>query len=208
MPASDPAHRGLVSTAERMPFADGSFDYVICSHVLEHVARPDAVVAELTRVARAGYIEVPEAASAKIVDFPSHMWWVTVEDGALVFTAKQAPYFDADIDRYLTASGMRQRLADLLDRELDHRIIEYPWRGSIACRVVGDPPPDLLAAAEHAAVHHRGAEAIAGRVLTAVLTLPRRRRRRRRSIRYDDIVRPELRTGRDDRLEQRVYSFD
>ena len=45
-----------------MPFDDKVFDYAICSHVLEHVERPDAVIAELSRVAKAGYIEVPEAA--------------------------------------------------------------------------------------------------------------------------------------------------
>ncbi len=101
----------------------------VCSHVLEHVERPDAVVAELARVAKAGYIEVPEAASAKIVDFPSHLWWVTLDDGVLVFTAKSHPYFDADIDRYLTESGMRQPLADLLDKHLDHRVIELAWTG-------------------------------------------------------------------------------
>ncbi|UMG92152.1 methyltransferase domain-containing protein [Nocardioides sp. TF02-7] len=56
--------------AAAMPFADGVFDYAICSHVLEHVTDPVGVVRELTRVARAGYIEVPEAAAAKIVDFP------------------------------------------------------------------------------------------------------------------------------------------
>ena len=127
--------------AADMPFADKVFDYAICSHVLEHVERPDRVIAELTRVAKAGYIEVPEAASAKIVDFPSHLWWVTLEDGVLVFTAKTTPYFDADIDRYLTDSGMRQPLADLLDKHLDHRVIELPWTGTVACRVVGSPPP-------------------------------------------------------------------
>ena len=99
---------------------------------------------ELVRVAKAGYIEVPEAASAKIVDFPSHLWWVTLAaTGVLVFTAKSTPYFDADIDRYLTDSGMRQPLADLLDKHLDHRIIELPWSGSVACRVEGSPPPRL-----------------------------------------------------------------
>ena len=44
-----------------MPFADKTFDYAICSHVLEHVERPDTVIAELTRVAKAGYIEVPDS---------------------------------------------------------------------------------------------------------------------------------------------------
>ena len=194
--------------AADMPFADGAFDYVICSHVLEHVEHPDAVIAELVRVAAAGYIEVPEAASAKIVDFPSHLWWVTLEDGVLVFTAKSATFFDADIDRYLDDSGMRRPLADLLDKHLDHRVIELRWRDDVPNRVVGTPPAELLAAAAGADAHHRGGETIAGRMLTMLMTLPLRRRKRRAPIRYDDIVRPELRTGRGETLTRRVYRVD
>ncbi|HEX3087224.1 MAG TPA: methyltransferase domain-containing protein [Ilumatobacteraceae bacterium] len=193
--------------AADMPFADKVFDYAICSHMLEHVEHPDAVVAELTRVAKAGYIEVPEAASAKIVDFPSHLWWVTLDEEVLVFTAKAQPYFDADIDRYLTSSGMRQPLADLLDKHLDHRVIELAWTDSIACRVVGTPPAELIAAAKVADAHHRGGETVAGRALTAVLTLPLRRRKHRGPILYDHIVKPELRTGTGDPLENRIYAI-
>ena len=191
--------------AADMPFADKVFDYVVCSHVLEHVDRPDDVIAELTRVARAGYIEVPEAASAKIVDFPSHLWWVTLDDGVLVFTAKSSAHFDADIDRYLTVSGMRQPLADLLDKHLDHRVIELPWTGTVECRVVGSPPPDLVAAAHEAEAHHRGGETLAGRALTAAFTLHLRRRKHRSPIRYNDIVRPEYHTATDDTLSRRIY---
>ena len=191
--------------AAAMPFADGVFDYVICSHVLEHVERPDAVIAEMVRVGKAGYIEVPEAASAKIVDFPSHLWWVTLDDGVLVFTAKSAPYFDADIDRYLSDSGMRQPLADLLDKHLDHRVIELSWRGKVACKVVGSPPPALVDAAHAADAQHRRTETIVGRLVTSVGTLPLWRRRRRRPVQYDDIVRPDLRTGSGDTLNARVY---
>ena len=34
---------------------------------------------------------------------------------------------------------MRQPLADLLDRHLDHRIIELPWKSTVAYRVEGSP---------------------------------------------------------------------
>ncbi len=191
--------------AADMPFGDKVFDYVICSHVLEHVERPDAVISELTRVGKAGYIEVPEAASAKIVDFPSHLWWVTLDGDVLAFTAKTSAYFDADIDRYLTVSGMRQPIADLLDKHLDNRVIELAWTGHVACRVVGSPPPDLIAAAHEADAHHRGGETLAGRVLTAAFTLPLRHRKHRSPIRYDDIARPDLRTGTNETLTAKIY---
>jgi SAM-dependent methyltransferase len=194
--------------AAAMPFADQVFDYAICSHVLEHVEHPDAVIVELARVAKAGYIEVPEAASAKIVDFPSHLWWVTLDDGVLVFTAKSAAFFDADIDRYLTDSGMRQPLADLLDKHLDHRVIELPWRGTLACRVVGSPPAELVDAAHQADTRHRQTETLVARVLTAAFTLPLRRHTHLGPVYFDDIVRPDLRTGTGEVLGARVYRCD
>ena len=191
--------------AADMPFADKVFDYAICSHVLEHVERPDLVVGELTRVAKAGYIEVPEAASAKIVDFPSHLWWVTLADGVLVFTAKTTPYFDADIDGYLSHSGMRQPLADLLDKHLDQRVIELHWTGTVPCRVVGAPPRELVVAAQVVDAHHRGGETIAGRMLTAAFALPLRSKLHRGAIRYNDVIRPDLRTDTNDPLTKKIY---
>jgi hypothetical protein len=59
------------------------------------VIDPAAVIDELVRVSKAGYIEVPEASSAKILDFPSHLWWVRLEGETLVFTAKQERFHDA-----------------------------------------------------------------------------------------------------------------
>ena len=41
-------------TGERLPFADGSFDAVLCMEVLEHVDDPGTVVGEAARVLRRG----------------------------------------------------------------------------------------------------------------------------------------------------------
>src|SRR6266849_11045898 len=40
-------------------FKDKEFDFVICSHVLEDVRDPLFVCAQMVRVGKAGYIEVP-----------------------------------------------------------------------------------------------------------------------------------------------------
>jgi SAM-dependent methyltransferase len=37
-----------------IPFADASFDHVLCTEVLEHAARPDLLIAEMHRVLRPG----------------------------------------------------------------------------------------------------------------------------------------------------------
>lgn len=40
--------------AEQLPYADNTFDRVVCSEVLEHVLDPKVVIAEIRRVAKAG----------------------------------------------------------------------------------------------------------------------------------------------------------
>ena len=42
----------ILQDAHELPFADASFDLVICSDVLEHVENPVAVVSEIRRVSR------------------------------------------------------------------------------------------------------------------------------------------------------------
>lgn len=44
----------VVGTAERLPFAAESFDSVLCTQVLEHVAQPWMMVSEIARVLRPG----------------------------------------------------------------------------------------------------------------------------------------------------------
>jgi SAM-dependent methyltransferase len=192
--------------AGAMPFADDAFDYVVCSHVLEHVVDPAAVAAEMQRVARAGYIEVPEAASAKILDFPSHLWWCRLAGTTLVLTAKQGQAaFDPEIQSYIEHAGIERRLANLLDADFDRRVVGLRWTGRIDLDVEGEADPAVVRAALESGARHRVAQSLAARMLTAAMTAPRRRQRRREPVRFDDIVKPELRTGRNDPLERRVY---
>ena len=194
--------------AADMPFRDDAFDYAICSHVLEHVWDPAAVAAELSRVARAGYIEVPEAASAKIVDFPSHVWWCRLEDESggptLVLTAKEAPYFDPEINAYIERAGVRDDLDSVLNRHFEHRVIQYHWSGTVRLRVEGRLDEDFFAAAMSAPGHQRGWEATASRALTAGLTWRTRRRRRHVEIPMSRIVKQEYGVA-DQVLERRIY---
>jgi SAM-dependent methyltransferase len=194
--------------AAAMPFADQAFDYVVCSHVLEHVRDPGAVIDEMVRVARAGYLEVPEAASAKILDFPSHLWWVRLDGDVLVFTAKEHRYHDAEVDAYIRAAGIERRLADLLDSEFDHRIVSLPWEGSVKYRVEGSPPPELVAEAMASGGHQRVGQSLAARAVTAALTWRLRGRRRRDPVRFDDVVAPHLRRGTGEVLRPQVYRLD
>jgi hypothetical protein len=85
-----------VCDPEPWPFADGMFDFVICTQTLEDLRDPIRVCAEMSRVADAGYAETPSAATelTRGVESPfwcgwkHHRWLVWSRDGGLVFLAK------------------------------------------------------------------------------------------------------------------------
>lgn len=62
----------VVGNASRMPFKDKAFDFVIASHILEHMDDPAAFLQELMRVAKGGYIETPHAFLERINPFRFH----------------------------------------------------------------------------------------------------------------------------------------
>ena len=196
--------------AAAMPFSDGVFDYAICSNVLEHVVDPAAVLRELMRVARAGYIEVPEAASAKIVDFPSHLWWCRLDHATtpptLTFTAKDGPDFDPEIADFLRRSGLERRVEDVLNSRFEHRVVMLHWSGTIPYRVEGTVPAAVVDHAMAQPGHTKDLLAAVIQTATDLITTRKRRRLRRRRLRYDDLVRPEYRRGDDALLERRIYS--
>jgi hypothetical protein len=192
-----------------MPFADGVFDYTICSNLLEHVVDPAGVIRELTRVSGAGYIEVPEASSAKIVDFPSHIWWCrldqSTEPPTLVFTAKERPDFDPEIADYFRRSGLGRQVEAVLNSRFEHRVIMLHWSGGIPHRVEGTVPTSLVEHAMAQPAHTKDLQAAVIQAAIDVVTFPRRRRLRRRRLRYDQLVRPEYRRGEGALLERRIY---
>lgn len=50
--ASSERIRYVEASIEKLPFADGQFDTVVCTHTLEHAQSPQRAIAELRRVAR------------------------------------------------------------------------------------------------------------------------------------------------------------
>jgi SAM-dependent methyltransferase len=77
--------RFIIGDAECLPFRDKVFDFVICSHVAEHVQDPAAFCEEMNRVGRAGYIETPSKWGEILRHPPIHRWYVSTQRGALVF---------------------------------------------------------------------------------------------------------------------------
>jgi radical SAM superfamily enzyme YgiQ (UPF0313 family)/ubiquinone/menaquinone biosynthesis C-methylase UbiE len=78
---------------EQMPFGDQEFDFVYCSHVLEHVSDPEKACRELMRVGKRGYIETPTRGKDVWLDMTrtsNHRWWVEWFNDTLVFTETPA----------------------------------------------------------------------------------------------------------------------
>jgi len=78
------------------PFADRQFDVVICSHTLEDVRDPLWVCAEMIRVGKRGYVEVPSRAyeSSLGIERPHqaglshHRWLIDIRGSDLSFLQK------------------------------------------------------------------------------------------------------------------------
>jgi hypothetical protein len=110
------------------PFPDGYFDWSFCSHMLEDVRDPIAVVKELRRVSRAGYIETPSRqreifAKARFaaarrwlghgaeIGFYHHRWFVELAGAHLIFTAKTAEVA-RDKRYYITRAELGRKLTE------------------------------------------------------------------------------------------------
>jgi MoaA/NifB/PqqE/SkfB family radical SAM enzyme/SAM-dependent methyltransferase len=75
-------------SVENIPFSDKEFDFVYCSHVLEHAVDPQRACEELMRIAKRGYIETPSRAKDLWLNsalVSNHRWSLCIENDTLVF---------------------------------------------------------------------------------------------------------------------------
>ncbi len=110
------------------PFADKSFDFVVCSHLLEDVRDPISVCQELCRVGKAGYIETPSRIREIYsknrffrlkyligvipeIGFAHHRWFVEYQPNHLRFTSKTAALL-ASHRYYITRSDIGRKLTE------------------------------------------------------------------------------------------------
>lgn len=100
---------------ENTPFKDHEFDFVYCSHVLEHTESPEKACQELQRIARRGYIETPSPGkdfwmnSARI---SNHNWSVQVFGNKIQFqeyTEEQKDAIGCDIVMDMHCSPQTER---------------------------------------------------------------------------------------------------
>jgi len=65
-----------------LPFKDKEFDFVIASHVIEHVQDFEFFLKELERISNKGYIELPSRLGDNLVfeNVKDHIWWFVYDD--------------------------------------------------------------------------------------------------------------------------------
>ena len=112
-----------------LPFADSAFDYVICSHVLEHVEDPAQLIAELERVADRGYIETPSEIGERIYGWHYHNWVVNLVDGCLMLRKNDINSQFGQLFHQLAATDKHWKRFHITHHNLF--LVQYEWEGEI-----------------------------------------------------------------------------
>ena len=80
----------VIADACALPFKDRAFDFVICSHVAEHIENVESFCSELNRIASRGYLETPSKLAEKLRPQPFHKWFFSLRNNMLVFEKKSS----------------------------------------------------------------------------------------------------------------------
>jgi len=84
-------------TEKKLPFKDKEFDFVVASHVMEHVEDVEFFIKELERVSKKGYIELPTILEDNLVfeNKKDHLWHMDFDDVEhKLLISKKVQYFE------------------------------------------------------------------------------------------------------------------
>ncbi len=126
-----------ICSHERWPFEDDFFAFAVCTFTLEDVRDPIRVCEEMSRVARAGYVEVPswldeltwrnpEVSGGPWLGHSHHPWLCSLEQGELVFLHKAHSLHSRRTVR--VPPRWARRLS------LEERVLAHFWDGTLPAR--------------------------------------------------------------------------
>jgi len=113
-------------TEKKLPFKDKEFDFVIASHVMEHVEDIDFFIKELERVSKKGYVELPTMLEDNLVfeNKKDHLWHMDFDDVEnKLLISKKIQYFEP----VLTVSTIK-KLNEVFRASL---VLELIWEDTI-----------------------------------------------------------------------------
>ena len=82
---------------KELPFKNNEFDFIIASHVLEHVEDFRFFISELERVSKKGYIELPTKLEDNLVfeNKKDHLWHMDFDDiNSRLIISKKVQFFE------------------------------------------------------------------------------------------------------------------
>lgn len=120
-----------------LPFADKEWDFVIAKDVLEHVEDVEQAFREISRIGKAGLVDVPRFASEWL--WPQgemHKYVFSLADGTFIAhpIAFTTPFGRTMHDALASSAAIQDAWA--ASRHFFHAV--HVWRGSVAC-VIGAP---------------------------------------------------------------------
>jgi len=115
---------------KKLPFKDKEFDFVIASHVIEHVEDFEFFVKELERISTKGYIELPTRLADNLVfeNKNDHIWWFSYNDVTNQVIASKRNQL---IDPFITVS--MGKLFEKIFRE--SFVLELAWEEKIDYKI-------------------------------------------------------------------------
>ena len=111
---------------KKLPFKDKEFDFVIASHVMEHVEDVEFFIKELERVSNKGYIELPTKLEDNLVfeNKKDHLWHMDFDDIELkLLISKKTQYFEP----ILSVSSIK-KLNEIFRKSF---VLELFWENNI-----------------------------------------------------------------------------
>ena len=111
---------------KKLPFKDKEFDFIIASHVIEHVEDFEFFIKELERISSKGYIELPSRLGDNLVfeNKTDHIWWFIYDD---INNKLLASKRNQIIEPFITVSTAK--LFEKIFRE--SLVIELAWEDKI-----------------------------------------------------------------------------
>lgn len=128
----------VCSDIENLPFKDKSFDYIYCSHIVEHMKTPEKGFEEMMRVGKKGFIVTPSPLFEKLQGWSVHRWFVGIENGVIVLNQKEKGTFDDTLCNfwYGLDNKIHGRMLNRFVRHYDNYLeTRYEWDGRIKYRI-------------------------------------------------------------------------